>query len=116
MVSAVEQKAFGEHNHSTLPGRDYYSPVIYELECERIFYQRWVCVGREEQIPGAGDYLSAMVGDESILVVRDSGGNIGAFFNVCRHRGSRLADERRQRGKPAGGNRFPSHPARSPID
>jgi len=93
MSSLAERRSFGYGNNPTLPGRDYYAPEIYELECERMFYRRWMCVGREEQISKPGQYLSALVGDESILVVRDKTGDLGAFYNVCRHRGARLADD-----------------------
>jgi len=41
---------------STLPGRYYYDPAIYEMELERIFSQMWVCVGRADAITGAGAY------------------------------------------------------------
>ncbi|TMD92967.1 MAG: aromatic ring-hydroxylating dioxygenase subunit alpha, partial [Chloroflexi bacterium] len=60
---------------STLPGRYYYDPAIYEMELERIFSQMWVCVGRADAITGAGAYEVVTVGRESIIVVR---GLIGA--------------------------------------
>ena len=79
--------------HPTLPGRDYWSPEIFELERERIFHAKWLCVGREEQLSKAGDYLVREIIDESILVVRSKTGGLGAFYNVCRHRGSQLCDD-----------------------
>ena len=79
--------------HSTLPGRDYHAPEIFELERERIFHDKWVCVGRQEQVANAGDYLAREIIDESVIVVRGRSGNLSAFYNVCRHRGSRLCDE-----------------------
>lgn len=80
---------------STLPGRDYHAPEIFELERERIFHARWVCVGREEQVADPGDFLVRDVIDESVLVVRNRSGDLRAFYNVCRHRGSRLCDAAR---------------------
>lgn len=79
----------------TLPGANYSDPEIFAAERERIFYRHWVCVGREEQIPAAGDYMLATVGEESLIVVRDQSGAINAFYNVCRHRGSRLCTAER---------------------
>jgi Rieske 2Fe-2S family protein len=75
----------------TLPREYYISETLYKEEGERLFGRRWVCVGRAEQIPAPGDYLLADVGGESVLVVRDGGG-LHAFFNVCRHRGTRLCE------------------------
>ena len=79
--------------HPSLPGRDYHDPAVWDVEKERIFYRHWYCVGRVEQIPEPGDYLLRDVGDESILIVRTKDGELRAFYNVCRHRGSRLCDE-----------------------
>ena len=83
----------GTQIHPTLPGRDYWSPEIFELERERIFHSKWMCIGREEQLPNAGDYLVRSIIDESILVVHSKTGGLRAFYNVCRHRGSRLCDD-----------------------
>ncbi len=76
----------------TLPGTDYWSPEVFKVERERIFHGGWICVGREEQLPRPGDYFVRDILDESVLVVRDTSGRLGAFYNVCRHRGSRLCD------------------------
>src|SRR6266566_4657118 len=78
---------------STLPGRYYYDPAIYELEQERIFSQMWECVGRAEAIAGPGVYQTVNVGQENIIVVRNRDAVLRAFLNVCRHRGSRLCTE-----------------------
>ncbi len=75
---------------STLPGRYYYDPAIYDLEQERIFSQMWVCAGRADAIPGPGAYQLATIGRESLIVIRNRDGVLQAFFNVCRHRGARL--------------------------
>ena len=78
---------------STLPGRYYYDPVIYEQELEQIFGQMWVYVGRAETLTDPGAYQVVTVGRESVIVVRDRQDVLRAFFNVCRHRGSRLCTE-----------------------
>ena len=81
----------------TLPGRYYYDPAIFALEQERLFSTNWMLVGRADAIPHAGDYFLAEVGGESVMVVRDKSGRVGAFYNVCRHRGARLCTEERGR-------------------
>jgi Rieske 2Fe-2S family protein len=74
----------------TLPGRFYHDPAIWQLEQQRLFGRLWVCIGRADQIPGRGDYRTAPVGGESVLVVRGDDGALRAFLNVCRHRGAQL--------------------------
>jgi Rieske 2Fe-2S family protein len=75
---------------STLPGRYYYDPALYEQEQECIFSQMWVCAGRADTIAGPGAYQVVTVGRESIILVRDREERLRAFYNVCRHRGARL--------------------------
>jgi Rieske 2Fe-2S family protein len=53
----------------------------------------WLCVGREEDLPDAGSYLTQAIGSERILVVRGEDRALRAFYNVCRHRGTQLVEE-----------------------
>ncbi|HKG27488.1 MAG TPA: aromatic ring-hydroxylating dioxygenase subunit alpha [Thermomicrobiales bacterium] len=78
---------------STLPGRYFWDPEIYDRERDRIFSSMWVCVGRADDLPEAGRYLLADVGRESVVIVRGRDGLIRAFLNVCRHRGARLCTD-----------------------
>ncbi len=59
---------------STLPGRYYYDPAIYDLELEKIFSSMWVCVGRADAIPKVGAYQVVTPGKESVIVVRNREG------------------------------------------
>lgn len=77
----------------TLPGRDYYADDVFERERERIFHASWLCISREEEVAATGDVIVRDVVGESIIVTRDASGALHAFYNVCRHRGSRLIDE-----------------------
>jgi Rieske 2Fe-2S family protein len=76
----------------TLAGRYYTSPAILDEEAEKIFARRWICVGRAESLAQKGDFLLADVAGESIIVLRDQAGGLRAFYNVCRHRGTRLCE------------------------
>jgi Rieske 2Fe-2S family protein len=73
-----------------LAARYYSSAEIFRLETERIFHRQWFCVGRADQIPAPGDYLQVAVAGENIVVLRGRDAGLRAFYNVCRHRGSRL--------------------------
>jgi glycine betaine catabolism A len=78
---------------TTLPARYYTDPEFFQDELERFFCRTWVCAGRVDQIPNAGDYFLREVAGESIIVTRDDDGSLRAFFNVCRHRGTRICAE-----------------------
>src|SRR5450755_1991854 len=77
----------------TLPQRYFVSPEIFAKEQELIFSTRWVLVGHRSQIAKAGDYLVQEVAGESVIVVRDQRGEAHGFYNVCRHRGTRLCED-----------------------
>src|SRR3954447_9560330 len=77
----------------TLPGPAYHSEETYALDKERVFYRNWVYVGRAERVAGPGDWMRVEIADESILVVRGKDEQLRAFYNVCRHRGSRICDD-----------------------
>ncbi len=68
----------------------YLDPAIVALEQRAIFERTWQLAGHVADLPAPGTYMTTNVGDQPILVVRDQDGEIRAFRNVCRHRGSRL--------------------------
>jgi len=77
----------------TLPAYHYTDADLFLEEIDAFFFEDWICAGRADNIPTTGDYFLREVAGESIIVVRASGGSIRAFFNVCRHRGTRLCEE-----------------------
>jgi glycine betaine catabolism A len=77
----------------TLPARYYTDPEIHRQEMERFFFGRWICAGRTERISHPGDYFLVELAGESVIVTRDADRSIRAFFNLCRHRGTRLCTE-----------------------
>jgi len=74
----------------TLPARYYTDPGVFREEIESFYFDSWVCAGRASAIPNSGDYFLREIAGESIVVVRDGGGEIRAHYNVCRHRGTRM--------------------------
>lgn len=77
----------------TLAGADYTSLEVYDAERERIWWGDWICVGRAEEVPNPGDYLTRDVAGESIFITRNTEGGLRAFYNVCSHRGTRFVDD-----------------------
>jgi glycine betaine catabolism A len=92
---------------TTLPGRYYTSPEIFAREQERIFSRRWVCVGRGADLARPGDYACPRIAGESLIAVRGKDDRARAFYNVCRHRGTRICTD--ERGHVAGGLTCPYH-------
>lgn len=78
----------------TLPQRYFISPEIFAREQAAIFSAQWVLVGHQSQIGKAGDYFVQEVAGESLIIVRDQRAEVRGFYNVCRHRGTRLCEEK----------------------
>ncbi|MER8568654.1 aromatic ring-hydroxylating dioxygenase subunit alpha [Mesorhizobium sp. M0924] len=72
----------------------YTSPTIYQLDLEHIFYQEWLYAAPACQLAKAGSYVTMRVGTYEVIVVRDRDGEIRAFHNSCRHRGSLICKAR----------------------
>jgi choline monooxygenase len=75
----------------TLPWSWYSDPELLRSEQVRIFRRAWQYAGPAEHTAEPGDYFTCHVGDVPVVVVRDRAGELHAFLNVCRHRGSIVA-------------------------
>jgi choline monooxygenase len=74
----------------TLPARLYTDPAVLELEKSRIFARTWQLVGRRDHVTATGDFFTAEIAGEAIVVARE-GDRLRAFHNVCLHRGGPVA-------------------------
>ena len=81
----------------TLEQPFYRDPEIFRRDMARIVSRTWLYVAHVSEIPEPGDFLLYAIGEESILLVRGPDREVRAFFNVCRHRGSRICLEHRGR-------------------
>ena len=77
----------------SLPSHYYSDAEIYDLEMRKIFHCSWIFAGYRSQLRNAGDYITAQVGDEHVIVVRDHDNTLRGFYNVCRHRAHRLLED-----------------------
>ena len=91
----------------TLPAGYYTDPEMFQRELRAVHHDMWLSAGRTEQLPEAGSYFLVRFAGVNIIVVRDKNGEIAAFHNTCRHRGTQLCKE--QSGKVAGKFRCPYH-------
>jgi anthranilate 1,2-dioxygenase large subunit/terephthalate 1,2-dioxygenase oxygenase component alpha subunit len=74
---------------SRVPYRVFSGDDVYRREQERIFRGKtWTFVGLEADVPRAGDFRTAQVGDAQVVVARDADGEIYVFENRCAHRGA----------------------------
>ena len=78
-----------------LPGRVFHDPAVLAWETENFFAKDWLVVGRAEEAPENGSYFLVDVACENIVIVRGRDGELRAFYNVCRHRGTAVAEEPR---------------------
>ncbi|MEH6581381.1 MAG: aromatic ring-hydroxylating dioxygenase subunit alpha [Halioglobus sp.] len=78
---------------TTLPADSYLTTEAYRRDLESIWYRQWVYVCRSEELAESRSYRIQRVGDQEIIVLRDEKGDIHAFHNTCRHRGSVLLTE-----------------------
>lgn len=80
---------------SRIPFMAYTDDGQHKKELERFFYTKhWNYVGLEAEVPNAGDYKRTVVGERSVLMVRDADGSISVVENVCAHRGMQFCRER----------------------
>jgi Rieske 2Fe-2S family protein len=77
----------------SLPQKYFVSPDTFLKERAEIFSKEWLLVGHQGQIPKPWDYFVAPIVGESLIIVRDQGSTIRGFYNVCRHRGTRLKED-----------------------
>ena len=87
-----------------LPPYCYTSDEFFEFEKDAVFTHDWLCLGRQEEIPKAGDYFTVQINDDPLIAVRGKDGAIRVLSNVCRHRAALVA-----RGSGNCGNAFRCH-------
>ena len=80
---------------SRIPFEVYTSEELHRVELDRFFYRRhWCYVGLEAEIPNPGDFVRTVVGERSVIVIRDQAGDVNVVENVCAHRGMQFCRTR----------------------
>jgi len=92
----------------SIPGYCYTSQAWFDREMETIFKPSWMLVGRADEIPNPGEYITLKApGIGTIIVCRGKDDKISGFVNICRHRGALLLPD--EMGKVKGGIVCPYH-------
>ncbi|MHB8487192.1 MAG: aromatic ring-hydroxylating oxygenase subunit alpha [Candidatus Acidiferrales bacterium] len=77
----------------TIPSSWYVDARVAELENDAVFGRNWQAVGRTDQVAEAGQFFTAEVAGERIVVVRGADQTLRAFYNVCRHHAAAVVTE-----------------------
>ena len=86
----------------SLPQAFYVDEEMFQADLQAVFAADWLFACNACEIKNPGDYITLAIGQDSLVVLRDRDGEVRAFHNICRHRGSRIClDETRSR-EPAG--------------
>ena len=92
-MNTIKELLNNQQEDWSLDQKFYKDTSIFDLEKHTIFYNSWIFIGHESQIPNKGDFFVYKLLDEEIIVLRNKENKVKAFFNVCRHRGSRVCLE-----------------------
>lgn len=84
---------------SSVPAERYREPAVLEQERLALFRRQPLLVAHVSELPGPGDFLTEDVAGVPLLVLRDAGGQVRVFQNLCRHQGVRLVDEKQGCGR-----------------
>ena len=90
--SLIEETTDHFNRTQRLPNFAYTSKAFLELEQLTLFARNWIFAGRASQLQNVGDVLPVEVAGQDVLLVRQGTGKVAAFFNVCPHRGAKLAE------------------------
>ncbi len=74
--------------------RDLYVDAdVFRLEMQRLWARTWLYVGHASQVPDPGDFITALLGTQPVLMLRGSSGAISVLLNRCAHKGAQLTLE-----------------------
>jgi choline monooxygenase len=77
----------------TIPAPWYFDLRIAELERASVFGATWQVVGRTDQVRDNGQFFTAELAGEPLVVARGEDGRLRAFYNVCRHHAAAVVTE-----------------------
>ena len=100
--ASIRRTLLLDETGGSFPNHWHYDSDHYQKEFEVFWYGMWVFACRSEEVASPRDYKVIAIGDQNVVVTRDLKGDLRAFHNTCRHRGSILCTE--EQGKFEGGS------------
>ncbi len=91
-LKSIQNKDYTEA--VSLPGQFYHDPDWGKFESRELFAKHWICVGRVEEVSNPGDFFCFDLVEEPVLIVRGLDNTVRALSNVCRHRGTVIAESK----------------------
>ena len=74
--------------------RDVYcDPEVFQLEMERLWARAWIYVGHASQVPNPGDYFTADIGAQPVIMVRHTDNIVRVLMNRCAHKGTKVVGD-----------------------
>jgi phenylpropionate dioxygenase-like ring-hydroxylating dioxygenase large terminal subunit len=68
----------------------YIDPEVFQLEMERLWSRAWIYVGHTSQVPQAGDFITADIAAQPVILVRHTDGKARVLMNRCAHKGTKV--------------------------
>ncbi|MFT5220775.1 MAG: phenylpropionate dioxygenase-like ring-hydroxylating dioxygenase large terminal subunit [Planctomycetota bacterium] len=75
-----------------LEARYFTDPALFQRIKESVFFNSWLLACHRSELPKPGDYTTLTLIDQDIIIARDADGELCAMYNVCQHRGHKLAN------------------------
>jgi Rieske 2Fe-2S family protein len=73
----------------------YTDEAVFREELQRLWRRFWLFAGHSVEIRNPGDWMTWELGGDPLVITRDEAGQVHAFYNVCRHRGSLVCTQER---------------------
>ena len=89
-MGATQQYAIIDPQTGKIDRRIFIDQDIYDEEMAKIFGRAWLMIGYESLGPQANDFFHTYMGEDPVILTRDSQGQLHALLNMCRHRGNRV--------------------------
>ena len=77
----------------SLPALAYFDSSVMEAEWEKLWFKQWLYVCRRSELAESGQYKVIEIGGQQVLLTQNKQGELKAFYNTCRHRGSELCSD-----------------------
>ena len=93
LLASFDESVLDVAHARTLPPECYITDEFLRFERRALFDHEWLCVGRTDALANPGDYITATVNDERLIIARAKDATIHAFSAICQHRGMQIVDD-----------------------